>query len=1036
MYRLRGLENEVLGKEIEILVPFESVSPVYSEIQPEKATSLRNWLVYHQAFLLEQALGTNAILSVQPGRLRIEPYQIVPVMRAIQMSRPRLLLCDAVGLGKTIQAGLVITELMARRLAHRLLVVSPAGPLLEQWKTELWERFGLRVAPIDRDKLEEIRKQTELGANPFDHIPLGLVSVDFLKQERVLDQVERTNYDIIIIDEAHHCMDLGKSVDREDSQRRKLAEVLARKCDSLLLLTATPHDGNDRSFASIIELLDPSLVDGRGILRGERYKSYAVRRLKKHIKTIDPDTGKEIDKFKEREVTPIPVKASKKDNPNFVELQKLLLDLVAPQLRRAFRNKKYDDVLSFISLLKRSVSTAEACRRTLETVSDRFSRLLSDEAESNESLRQRRKTIRDYNRKLERFGTVSYDEEQEQQELEAVDIAQQFIELERDIKKGSRELKRITSVVEAMEELLDLAEAATSEDPKISRLISEIEKIRAEEPGANIIIFTEYTDSQSAVIKALDDAKSLKGKILSICGDDPDTKRSQVTDRFRHNDNLILVSTDASAEGLNLHDRCHHLIHLELPFNPNRLEQRNGRIDRYGQTKNPIVRYFYLKGTFEERILLRLIAKYERQRSMLTFVPNTLGLTTSMDATQERLLKGIMDEDTRLFEDAPVEFDFHNPDEDRLDDPSVKDLLEEIDRSLKGFEKATKLNTWLGDEGMNAEQRLTREADEAREKGVRSGAVDIVRFVKDAVLLDGGDVVDAEAGIFHATLPPGWNYGLDDLPGYDSSTRKMRLTTEIDIMRDAAGNSVGFLGRAHPLVRRALDRVRNISFGGSDERAHDRRASAVKADFSEPHILFTFLGRISSNAGREYEQVIAVLANKNGGGETYLSADQWEHFLSPEKAIQTTDVWKNHFEKWGDAARKDAGTAAAGAFTPISRDYLKTRNTDLEKEKQQQIDWLKIRVEEITGSIAAPIQATLFGDTPTSAWMRETDPVKRLAAFASDKSNPPSKCNEADTVLRIFRVRMKDIDARSAFKEPEIIPIGLLMLMPEVGHGV
>ena len=266
LYRLRGLENAVRGREMDLLHPFEAIQPIIRDLQPERAAPLRNWLVYHQAFLLEQALGADALLAVQPGRLRMEPYQLVPVLRALRMSRPRLLLADGVGLGKTIQAGLILTELMARRIAHRILVVSPSGPLLEQWKTEMRERFGLRLDHIDRARLEEVRRQTELGSNPFDAIPIAIASIDFLKQETVLDLLERSSYDVIVVDEAHHCMDPGAQGEREDSQRRKLAELLARQSDALLLLTATPHDGYDRSFASLCELLDPSLVDGEGNL--------------------------------------------------------------------------------------------------------------------------------------------------------------------------------------------------------------------------------------------------------------------------------------------------------------------------------------------------------------------------------------------------------------------------------------------------------------------------------------------------------------------------------------------------------------------------------------------------------------------------------------------------------------------------------------------------------------------------------------------------------------------------------------------------
>jgi len=467
LFRLRGLEGAVLGRELDLLHPFEPVEPVIRELRPERAAPLRNWLVYHQAFLLEQALGGDALLAVQPGRLRIEPFQLVPALRAIRMSRPRLLLADGVGLGKTIQAGLILTELIARRIAHRILIISPAGPLLEQWKTEMAERFGLRLDEINRARLEEVRRQTELGANPFDHIAIGIASVDFLKQESVLDLLERTSYDAVVIDEAHHCMDLGVLGEREDTQRRRLAELLARQCDALLLLTATPHDGQDRSFASLCELLDASLVDGRGELRGDRYRGHVIRRLKRHI--IDPQTRLSL--FKEREVTPIGIVADPVKHAAFMDLQRSLLDLIAPELRRAFRARRYDDVLSFIALLKRSVSTVAACQGTLGVVAARFQRLVSAEAETLESRRQRLDSLRDYQRKLERFGATSAEEEAEQQMLQAEDLAQRLVEMQREVRSGSRQLKQAADVVAALDDLVALAGEALSCDPKLARLV-------------------------------------------------------------------------------------------------------------------------------------------------------------------------------------------------------------------------------------------------------------------------------------------------------------------------------------------------------------------------------------------------------------------------------------------------------------------------------------------------------------------------------------------------------------------------------------
>jgi superfamily II DNA or RNA helicase len=564
LHRLRGVEGHFAGQEIDLLEPFEEITPIARDLRPEQPAQLANWLAYHRAFLLEQAFGMDAINAVQPGRLRIEPYQLVPVLRAIRMTRVRLMLADGVGLGKTVQTGLLLTELIARRIAHRILIIAPSGPLLAQWETEMAQRFGLRFQIIDRQALEQVRRSTELGSIPFDHIPLGLASMAFLRQEKVLQDLERSSYDVVVIDEAHHCMEIGDD-DRDVTLQRKLAEVVARRSDTLILATATPHDGNDRSFASLCELLDPSLVDGAGRLRGDRYRQHVVRRLKKHI--LD-EAGNP--RFKERDVKPCPVQARPVEQPKFIELHQQLLALLAPELRKALRSRRYSDVLSFIALLKRSVSTVAACKTTLEAVRDRYRSIQSQTTETQESRRQRLRNLRDLNRKLERFGTVSVEEEAEQQTLEVEDLAQQLIALEREVFSEARHLGRYTRMADALDALITLADEAAGQDPKLATAIAQIQAIRAAEPRANVLIYTEYTDSQAALVAALRAAHL--GEVLTMSGSDDDKSRGKVTDRFREHENLILVSTDAAAEGLNLHQRCHHLLHLELPFNPNRLE--------------------------------------------------------------------------------------------------------------------------------------------------------------------------------------------------------------------------------------------------------------------------------------------------------------------------------------------------------------------------------------------------------------------------------------------------------------------------------
>src|SRR3984957_2746642 len=214
LLRLRCTDGDLGGLEWDILHPAETVEIVRSALRPDVPGPLAAWRLYHQACLLEQVPGPEDLLLGAPGRVRIEPYQLVPLMRALELPRPRLLLADGVGLGKTIEAGLIACELIARRRAHRVLIVAPAGPLLVQWTEEMRQRFGLRFTAItDAASLQQQRRKAELGGNPFDAIALCMTSLDFAKQERVLEELERATWDLAIIDEAHHCISAAASTD-------------------------------------------------------------------------------------------------------------------------------------------------------------------------------------------------------------------------------------------------------------------------------------------------------------------------------------------------------------------------------------------------------------------------------------------------------------------------------------------------------------------------------------------------------------------------------------------------------------------------------------------------------------------------------------------------------------------------------------------------------------------------------------------------------------------------------------------------------
>lgn len=1037
LIRLRGTGGAFGGSEVDVLTPFEEVRPVVHRIDPTSPTHLANWLVFHQAFLLEQALGTNALLAVNPGRLRIEPYQLVPVSRCLRMTRPRLLLADDVGLGKTIEAGLIITELIARRRANRILIVTPAGPLLDQWKGEMAERFGLRLAVADRSELERIRKGTELGTNPFDHLPLALASMDYLKQDRVLDWLERTSYDLVILDEAHHYSDTGtEDYDRADaSQRRKLALVLAKAADALLLLSATPHDGHDRSFASLLELLDPSLTDGKGRVREKVYRDFVVRRLKRHVRLTHPKSGQPVE-FPERQVQPVAVGLDAKPHADFLATQRELLAFVAPELRRAMRHRRYDDALAYLALLKRSVSTAYALHSTVRKVRDRF-RALADEAVEEADVRRHRiRTLKAIQRKAAKFGILTPAEEEEREMIEVEDLAQQLVLFTREERGKRREADQAGDLAKNLSRIVELAARCVENDPKLDALVTEIDKIRVGEPArkgqparppepdANILIYTEYVDSLTQVQKRLEleNQQRPKGKklgtVLTLQGADDETTRKATTTLFRTRDSVVLVATDAASEGLNLHDRCHHLIHLELPWNPNRLEQRNGRIDRYGQWLEPIVRYLYLKGTFEERVLARLVAKYERQRSKLRFVPNTLGLG-QLEVPDENILEKLLLVVPEMQTDRPA-FAFVTQ-EDQPDDPDVQALLEEIDASLKRFENTAKSHQWLADEGLHATELDRKEAENARQSGQRIGAVDLTRFVQDAVALEGGESQTTSFG-FDLRLPDTWRHGLEELPGWDSDRGRMRITKDLAILATDKNEPIGYLGRAHPLVQRAIDRVRHLALG--QKQGVDRRVSAAFGKDKQPSLIVTFLGRQHGRAGREMERVLGVRVGSDQKPVVLEDTADW--LLSPDDAAPSRGVWEKHFAGWGPKAQEAAAQAAQAAFQVMADSFARTHAKMLDVEQRRLDDWLKGWADEICGP-AKDEGPTLFDQGVPAA---QRSPFERLQQFFARQSSGSKARAEAEAVLRAYERRQAKIQERRELRDPEVVPLGLLMLVP------
>ena len=225
----------------------------------------------------------------------------------------------------------------------------------------------------------------------------------------------------------------------------------------------------------------------------------------------------------------------------------------------------------------------------------------------------------------------------------------------------------------------------------------------------------------------------------------------------------------------------------------------------------------------------------------------------------------------------------------------------------------------------------------------------------------------------------------------------------------------------------------------------DPRASAAEANVKEPTLLYTFLGRVSSRKGREFERVLAVMVSRDGKAQLMTTASEWTPLADPTRAIRTTGIWEDHFEGWSDKALETAQKAAEDGFIPLAGSFTQERKASLESERTAQKEWLKKRSEEISGTGVSEkaYQAELFGPHGNGsepkgaapAWASITDPDQRLAAFASDRSQRPSHRSEADGVLRIYQQRTRTLDMLTEIRSPEVILLGVLMLIPEVPHG-
>jgi SNF2 family DNA or RNA helicase len=593
------------------------------------------FLLASEAKRIQLAYLFDPYLAAETADVEALPHQIEAVYGEMLGRQPlRFLLADDPGAGKTIMAGLLIKELIVRGDLERCLVVAPGG-LVEQWQDELGEKFGLEFDLLTRDLIEASRT-----GNPFTERRLLIARLDMLaRNEGLVDRLANSEWDLIVVDEAHKMSAQFRGDEVKATQRYRLGQRLGALTRNLLLMTATPHNGHPEDFELFMALIDPDRFAGRfrkGASDNQPPNDMMRRMVKEELLRLD---GTKL--FPER----VAYTATYPLSPLELDLYEKVTDYVREGMNRAERMEDGGrrNVVGFAltTLQRRLASSPHAILRSIQR---RRSRLADKLAEIRAG-RQSETPTRMPELDLDEFGDL---DPEELLDSEVEDIEEQVVD-SASAARTAAELE--TEIAELADlEVLALKVVASGDDRKwdeLSRLLTDTPEMLDEHGQVEkIIIFTEHRDTLHYLVTRLERRLGFDGAVVAIHGGVRREDRKKAQERFTQDRaTRILVATDAAGEGLNL-QRAHLMVNYDLPWNPNRIEQRFGRIHRIGQNDTCRLWNLVAADTREGQVFDRLLAKLEEQRQALGGkVFDVLGEAFRDTSLRELLIEAIRSED-------------------------------------------------------------------------------------------------------------------------------------------------------------------------------------------------------------------------------------------------------------------------------------------------------------------------------------------------------------------------------------------------------
>jgi len=961
---LSSIDEDSLGEQIEVVWEIEPGAHII-----EKAglptVSGQDPTEELEAFLdaVRWGAATNADRGFLQAPFRsgvsIEDFQLDPLVRAIDMARANLLIADDVGLGKTIEAGLVIQELLLRHRARNVLVVCPAS-LQEKWRVEMLEKFGLEFKIVDTDYVKELRRVRGIHANPWTSFPRLIASVDWIKSGEALRMLRdilpvRASYprkfDILVIDEAHNVAPGGSPHYALESQRTQFVRKIAPHFQHRLFLTATPHNGYTESFTSLLELLDDQRFS-RNILPDDKQLSQVmIRRLKSSL--VDKD-GKALYPKRNLQTLSVPFTADER------AIHKVL-DSYCRSREKTCRDARASGT-SFVNglLKKRLFSSPAAFASTLER---HFATLTSKAPQKPNAMADRilRKAI------LKAEEDYADDGQAEAAQNEAVEEAT----------KGSTPPNE--EELRMLSQLRNWAQSASHKADSKGRAIVEWIEANLRSDGAwndrRVILFTEYRTTHQWLHEILV-SHGYGGERLGIIhGGLDQEERELVKAAFQTNPNeadiRILLATDAASEGIDLQNHCNCLIHIEIPYNPNVMEQRNGRIDRWGQKQEEVLIWHPADGGEasgdalggHKDDIIRALVKLEAMRE-------DMGSVNPVIAPQ---MAGLIEGTRRELDTKEAEARAAKAKRYVRAEREIKERIEKLHERLLETQK---------------DFHLTPERVYA---AVKTGLALDKRPPLKPIELKGAP----RGTVFEMpTLAGSWSRCMEGLR--HPYTQKLRPIT-FDHQVAKGRDDVVLVHLNHRLVQMCLRLMRAEVWAQSDVKKMHRVdvRSLPSAELSD--LAVAVVSRLVVTGGKHHrlheELTVAGGYMKDNSFSRESRVTQVNAWLDKATAIQAGqrlfDGLKRRFEKNQDSILQ--------AVEARSRDRLENLETTLETRKQQEIDNITAVLDELDRAIrkellkaTEPEQLRLklpeYSDEERTQVRRDTEALKiRLARIPEEK---------------------------------------------------